>query len=518
MVVIPVGKAHGICLNTEFAPFPRISNTVFTVEFVDNFECRAAIPDQFDNPDLQNTCLVVPLRWSLGGEALCVVVDPRLWRSSQQSLHIALGNWISSPIEVLKRNRYLMGTTGLLKLGVFGGGVQILGPQSVFGYSGRIHHIKIPLDSEEVATKAARYLAHLARFKQLLDLRETKSSKPRPFFASVEPVTAPPGLRKYSFPKRFELTLANNSEHELHFSIVVLGPEFSIEQLYPASGTAASIPPRSRKVLRFSMELPDCSPDVRSIMEQHDRRNIIRTIVARGNHISWKSVELPRIWDAGQANFNYKPSQESFAELEDASDEWWICDKEIITSPRPDRFLSFYSRAQDGRAEEMRNRPAGVKEKTIRKLETHAGILEAGSVPGYAVVESQTFRDISETLSRHFDDLDSYTRFSAVGWKLPEFINLEESIDLDTYALSFAVRWELPDFIASELDDNWDIGSVLTISGTIDKPYAETCKEYVKLFWPAIEFEAVELMLQGVRNIFQYRQFRFHSLLSIFYF
>ncbi|KAM0460475.1 hypothetical protein ACHAPV_004744, partial [Trichoderma viride] len=80
------------------------------------------------------------------------------------------------------------------------------------------------------------------------------------------------------------------------------------------------------------MKPPECSPQIRKIIEQHDRRTIIRAIVARSNCINWKSVELPRLWDVGQANFNDKPSQESFVEIEDASDEWWVCDQKIMTT------------------------------------------------------------------------------------------------------------------------------------------------------------------------------------------
>lgn len=507
MVVIPVGKAHGICLDTEFAPHPRTSDIVFSVKHVEDFSCQAFIPHQSRNWNLQKQCLVVPLRWSLGEAALRIVVGRKFGAPLQKSLRIALSKWISSPVELVTRDKDQAGKN-LLRLRVHQGNVQIRRPQSLVGHADPIRHINIPLNDTRVATKSALFLAHLARFKHLLDLRETKQSEPRPFSETLEllePADARSRTGSYEYEKRYEYTLINNSEHELYFTMVVLGPEFNIEQLYPTSSTRA-VPPYSRNQVRFSTKLPDFPAYMTKASKKQNRRNIIRTLVARSNHLSWDSMQLPRIWDACQAKFTVKRTQNSFAESKDASGEWWISDKEISTGP--DRrnhpwssILSIPKRYLE--ADYPDDEQINIKNGVIRNLKALADTVEADSASGYVAIERQAFRAVSKTLSHHIDKLDTHNQFSDVGWKLPEFIDLEERIDLDTHYLSFAVQWELPEFIASELNGNWDIKSVLTINGTIHEPYAETCIEYVKLFWPTIRFEALESMLRDVHNLFE---------------
>ncbi|KAL7892096.1 hypothetical protein HDV64DRAFT_284520 [Trichoderma sp. TUCIM 5745] len=511
-VIIPVGKAHGICLGTEFALYPRTSDDVFRVIYVEDFVCKGYLPIRYDygiHLYLRKSCLVVPLRWSLGEAALRIVVDPSLDASWQNSLLIALKRWISSPVELVSGGEDLAGTN-LLRLDVHQENVRIRGPQSLVGYENLIGHINIPLDDMRVATKSALFLAHLARFKHLLDLRETEQSEPRPFSETLELLKpADSGSRTGSneYETRYEYALKNNSERELYFTMVVLGPQFSIEQLYPASSTRA-VPPYSRRRVRFSTKLPKFPAHMTNIFEEQNRRYIIRTLVATSSHLSWDSIQLPRVWDAYQAKSPVKRTKRGFAENKNPSGKWWISNHEIITGPdRSNHLRSSIPRSSipitpiayflPGHTD---YEPMDMKKGVTRMPEIDAGTFKADSMPGYLMTECQPFRDVSKTLSHH---IDTPNQFSAVGWELPEFIDLEECNDLGLYYLSFAVQWELPEFIASELNGNWDIKSVLTLNGTIHEPYAATCKEYVELFWPTIGFKALESMLQDIHDLFE---------------
>jgi hypothetical protein len=515
MIIIPVGEAHGICPFTEFTPYPRTSDIVFSVSHVDDFECRAAIPGQFHCPDPDMGCMVIPWRWSLGEEALRVVVDDSLWRSPLKSLHHALVNWVTDPIDIIRRHINEV-YTDIMSLEMFAGHVHIRGPPSLVGYAVPIRHIKIGIDDARVATKAALCVAHLARFKQLLDLRQIRPSKQQPFSVttgSLTQVDAPLKTGSNEMKIQFTITLRNDSEHELYFTIVLFGSEFNVEQIYPSNSTPTCVPPYSRKVLRVSMKLSDPSPGVRNVLKNHDRRSIIRTLVAKGNHISWKAVELPHIWDAGQANINKRLSQWNYAETDDASDEWWIYDQNVTTSA----FRSFpKSENQHNWSRDMLNPILPMKEKVVPDLETPVEILEAASASMNTAEESPAFRDIFETISEHIDEMSPYAKPSAIEWDVSEYDDPEERVSPDTYDMSFAVRWELPDFITSELEGNWDIGSVLTISGTMHEPYAETCKEYIELFWPTAWYNALESMLSDLRKLFKNGEW--HSFSHLFFF
>lgn len=108
----------------------------------------------------------------------------------------------------------------------------------------------------------------------------------------------------------------------------------------------------------------------------------------------------------------------------------------------------------------------------------HTGKLHSDSVGKHVEFECKAFRNISTVLSNNIPDLRRYN-------------------------LTFSMRWELPDFVATELDGNWDIGSVLTVNGTVEEPFATTCEDYVKKFWPAWGFEAVKSTMQSVKKVLE---------------
>src|SRR5262249_48029520 len=51
------------------------------------------------------------------------------------------------------------------------------------------------------------------------------------------------------------------------------------------------------------------------------------------------------------------------------------------------------------------------------------------------------------------------------------------------YRAVFRIFWELRQFVEAELGGSWDIGPMLTLSGTIHRAFAATAEEYVKIIY-----------------------------------
>ncbi|KAK4078310.1 uncharacterized protein Triagg1_3326 [Trichoderma aggressivum f. europaeum] len=311
-VVVPAGKAHGVNVGSEFMLSPRTQSSLFSVD-----------------EGYRHT--VTLSRWHLGKDSFQVYVDPAFGSDFRSKLQKRLEERIISPIEILVS---INNRTDVLRLEKWEGDVaKICGPAWLIGSDDPVRPLDLEKDNfSELATEAALALAHLARFWQILLLKTQSSSKPALFNVSIKPVNGDTTAGVYPIHQKFRYTLENESDEQLHVTVVVFSPEFSIEQLYPPRDDPQTIDPGKRKTFSFSMTLPNGPQWVQESLCRTSRRDIVRTLVTKGGRISWKSLELPNIWDAGEVGLPKLPSHTrgGFSRLQIEAD-WWSHDEEIFT-------------------------------------------------------------------------------------------------------------------------------------------------------------------------------------------
>lgn len=331
-IVIPAGRAHGVNIGSEFVLFSELLNHTLSVDKVDEFWSSAVISDRLLPLLKQHHYTVILSRWNLGEETLQVYVDPAFGSDFRSWLQRKLKDWISSPIEDIEP---IEDRNDVLRLDRMGDDdAKIRGPAWLAGSDDLVWPLKLRIDNtNNFAVEAAVALAHLARFRQILLLGCQGSPDPLPFNVSIKPVNVEATGARYSLNQKFRYTFENKSEEELHITVVVFSPEFSIEQLYPPRDSPQSIGHGQKKSFNFSMALPNGPEWTREVVCRTHRRDIVRTLVTRGKRVSWKSLELPNIWDAGQTELCKKPSFTRGETLtpEPAAVDWWAYDEQIIT-------------------------------------------------------------------------------------------------------------------------------------------------------------------------------------------
>lgn len=331
-VVIPAGRAHGVNVGSEFVLFSEMLNHTLSVDKVDEFWSSALISDRLLQLLEQHHYTVILSRWNLGEETLQVYVDPALGSDFRNYLQRQLQDWISSPVEILEP---IEDRNDVLRLDRLGDDdIKIRGPAWPAGSDDLVWPLKLRNDNTNTfGVEAAVGLAHLARFRQILLLESQGSRDPPPFNVSIKPVNGELTSTRYPLNQKFRYTFENNSNEELHVTIMVFSPEFSVEQLYPPRDSPQSIGHGQKKSFNFSMALPSGPECIQEVVCRTHRRDIVRTLVTRGKRVSWKSLELPNIWDAGQTELSRKPSFTRGETLgpEPAVVDWWIYDEQIIT-------------------------------------------------------------------------------------------------------------------------------------------------------------------------------------------
>ena len=59
---------------------------------------------------------------------------------------------------------------------------------------------------------------------------------------------------------------------------------------------------------------------------------------------------------------------------------------------------------------------------------------------------------------------------------------------------SFAVKWDLFEYWKYNLGERRDLTPVLTVSGSEKNAYAATCGEYLKMCWPDLGLELLQII------------------------
>ncbi|KAK5997702.1 Metacaspase-9-like protein [Cladobotryum mycophilum] len=332
MAVIPVGSAHGVNRGSEFVPFRDAGHLTLSVDEVEDFECRAKIFGDASLVLRQPGYMVVPSRWNLGREAAKVHVDPALGYSFRESLRGWLECRISSPVKVVEHCTDST-DTNILKLNTYAQESTEQKPQ-IWNNGRLVGPLRLVGDNiEELAAEAAAPLAHLIRFRQVLGLQARGSWNQPPFKVQLTPANgavANAGL--FPLTQKFRFAFENLDEEDLYFTVLVLSPEYSIQQLYPTADNPQTIAKGQKKGFNFSMKLPSGPQWVQETLCQTSRRDIIRTLVTKRKRVSWKSLELPNIWDASQMMQKKKSPSLGRDAVVDEEGEWWVNDQEILTS------------------------------------------------------------------------------------------------------------------------------------------------------------------------------------------
>jgi hypothetical protein len=95
-----------------------------------------------------------------------------------------------------------------------------------------------------------------------------------------------------------EYTFKNKDEEELCLTVINLTPGFRVRQLFPSEDLAQPTPAGATCSFRLRVTLPE---KLRGGTKQREtvHRDIWRTIATKGERLSFKSLELPNVWDAG---------------------------------------------------------------------------------------------------------------------------------------------------------------------------------------------------------------------------
>lgn len=200
----------------------------------------------------------------------------------------------------------------------------------MIGYSGPVRGLQLGGDNiSDLATDAAIALTHLSRFKQILDFQQSEASSECP------PIELALVLVKHGISKedcKYKFVFENRSEDVLYATVMVFGPGFHIQQLFPSQDYPETVAPHSKRSFLFRIYIPDELKRVAATGEDIDHRDIIRTLVTRGRALSWKVLELPDIWNANQIELQHRPAPGRHAATAEQDFEWWVQDREILTS------------------------------------------------------------------------------------------------------------------------------------------------------------------------------------------
>ncbi|KAM5342918.1 hypothetical protein ACJ41O_013884 [Fusarium nematophilum] len=323
-IYLPIGKIHGVREGSEFTTYPPTTHVTFSVDRVDDFECRALVPSVLHAQTLQrHHYQILPCRWSLGDETLQVLADASLGSEFQQALHAALQDRIVGDIEVTEPSDSYGPDAAVFRVTKRDdGGVDLAGSPPLIGYEGSVRGLDLTgANTAQLATKSAIALAHLTRFRQIFGLSDKAPKQLAPFELTLKPKKNQGDL---SCGQGIDFEFRNTAGSQLHLTVLVLSSGFHVKQLYPSQDFPASVDPGREIPFTFNMTIPD------PLNGYREQRDIIRVVVTRGRQLSWRSLELPNIWNADQLDSKRSSLGRDANLLSDFS--WWVKDNVILTT------------------------------------------------------------------------------------------------------------------------------------------------------------------------------------------
>ncbi|KAF5227975.1 hypothetical protein FAUST_11407 [Fusarium austroamericanum] len=321
-IILPVGTLHGVEQGSEFT-FPSIATTISVTSVTDSTCSTNPLPNvlrALEQIQHGATWDVIPSRWSFGSKPFEIAVDKELGLDFQQDLYHALKDRISSEVDVTEWGSDSI-HGGMLQVKGPKECIKLYGPESVIGNENLVRGLDFQGDDPDLDRKVAIALAHLGRYWQILELRDRTREN-----AGVFEIEMTKQEKRVPHKEEFCLKFHNKRDQKLHVSILNLGPGFHIEQLYPKSDSPMDISAGRKDEFKFSITVPE---NLRA-ETTNPLRDILRVMVTRGKSFSWKTLELPSIWDAEQMELHQPISETRNIERSDAF-EWWLQDIIINT-------------------------------------------------------------------------------------------------------------------------------------------------------------------------------------------
>ncbi|KAK1840032.1 TPR domain-containing protein [Colletotrichum chrysophilum] len=332
MVHLPIGRVHGVQRGSEFT-FPPTGD-IFVVDVVDEFQCRATGKPKIMEVLRGHIFQVFPSKWNFGEDKLHVLVNLQLGNAFSTTLRGYLEDRIASDIEIIQQgvsDNSNDSNCAVLRLEHRGdNGIDIFGPASLIGYEGPVRGLNVCGNNIKLAITSAATLAHLARFKQILNLRSQTCKGKAPFEFTMVPENAA-GTPPFSNGQKFNFALRNTGDAKLYFTAVVLGPGFHVRQLFPTQDSPGTLHANETRSFAFSITIPDELKRDQGADSGLTHRDIIRTIVTRNQPLSWRSLELPDIWNASQIEHTRVGEPGRDATLEQGDFACWMEDEIILT-------------------------------------------------------------------------------------------------------------------------------------------------------------------------------------------
>ncbi|CAI7572670.1 unnamed protein product [Penicillium pancosmium] len=330
-VNIPIGKAHGTRVGSTFTTYPPTQYNTFSPYDIGLFDCTAKVqPAQAQNiQHFDNR--IVPYRWKLDEDAPQLIVQSSLGDKFKKALRATLGLQVFGDIRILELDDSFDSGDEYFRLKKREDkSFEIFAPRNLIGYDGPVHGLDLQGDDSELAAKCGMALAHLARFSQILGLRDQASKDIAPFELTIQPDYVG---RAFPSGQQFEFSLKNRSANAcLYVTTFILSPAFHVRQLFPSYDSPSRVNPCDAPLsFNFRLEMPD---GLQKLKKSH--RDIVRTIVTTGQRVSWKSLELPDIWDADR--LEYMRPETNLTRDGDvlcSGPTWWVKDKEIWTEVQP---------------------------------------------------------------------------------------------------------------------------------------------------------------------------------------
>jgi hypothetical protein len=325
-VHLPIGQVHGVKRGMEYTTMWNSVGVPLQIEGVDEFESRARVPDQTVLPR-ETGSDVYCSRWSTE-KPLTVFVDASHDAQLRNRLLSALQQRIAGRISVDAASPHTRLRESTLMLKTEHGVAQLYRYDAQTNAEEAVPGLRISTrNPDEFVTKAAAAAAQLFRFQQIFDLQDQASLDSPPFIITFEQKGATRKLLtggeviKSNTPVGF--SFVNTGDETLFLTVVAFSPAYNIHQLFPKDDRAFEVGPRGRKSFTFNMWLPDelCGGP---------HRDMLRCIVTKGKRLSFKSFELPNVWDAGHM-FEMPESGGRPAELLDDEFEWWTRDLTLWT-------------------------------------------------------------------------------------------------------------------------------------------------------------------------------------------
>ncbi|KAK2834893.1 hypothetical protein FQN49_006810 [Arthroderma sp. PD_2] len=330
-IVLPMGRAHGVYLNTEFKYFPGLHDVVFRVDDVSDWKCRATrITGSLPNPD-DVTVEVAPWRWGMRTGRFQVYVDMSLGDDFQAALYRRLGEMLAGSIEVVEFDIKSTPKKAQFKLTRCGvDGIKIHGQPSLLGYTDSVQGLDLRARIDcRIAERCAAALAHLARFKQVLyDVRKEASQNPPPFTWSVDKTGNPNDTAP-----EMKFTFTNTGGSLVNLTVLSLNPGFGIQRIWPADMPHTLVAEGATTTFTFNFEFHEeiLKTEAPKVSPQ---REIIRVIVTSGEGRSWDCLELPTLWQTDRVEAaRVVPTRSVWVWTGTSS--WWIMDKEHVVQPPP---------------------------------------------------------------------------------------------------------------------------------------------------------------------------------------